>query len=495
MTAYRHIILMLAGVLLLVPLLKAEGSDTLLQNRRDSLWTKWDQQLSQLFFKEGRKVEMAADSILLLHDSLVLSSLDDSLLALKFDSLNAESPIDLRYNEDVGRIVKFYLTKRKSLTSRVLGRMDYYFSIYEPMLDKYNLPLELKYLSIIESALSQQARSWAGASGLWQFMSGTARMYDLDVGVYVDERYDMYKATEAACQHFRDLYNQYGDWLLVLAAYNAGSGNVNRAIRRSGGQTDFWQIRPFLPRETRAYVPSFIAVNYVFQFAGNHYIYPSLETLAWESADTVTIKNELNFDQIAEFLDVDNDILEMLNPGFRRKIIPANDNQYYTINIPGSKIDRFLMYEDSLYVYKTQAQREMEQMLAEKYGPVTEGIHVVKRGQSLGVVASKYGCDVEDLKDWNKLQSTMLHPGQKLVVYAPENVLNGRIAPNGQNSIAVPQQQKDYIYHTVQKGDTLSEIAERYPQTSVRQLKDLNNIYNERKLRLGQKIKIAPSAG
>ncbi|MGM0612490.1 MAG: lytic transglycosylase domain-containing protein, partial [Bacteroidota bacterium] len=246
----------------------ASEKDTINTNR-DSLLLQWEQRVNEKFYKPNDILfDTLADYNSKKIDSLITNSLHDSILKKKFDSINALTPIELTYNEVTDQYVKLYLLKRKVLTSRVLSRMGYYFDIYEEMLDKYNLPLELKYLSIIESALHQEARSWAGASGLWQFMIGTARMYDIDVGMYVDERYDMYKATEAACQHLSDLYARYDDWLLVLAAYNAGSGNINRAIRRAGGEMDFWKIRPFLPRETQAYVPSFIAVNYVFQFAG-----------------------------------------------------------------------------------------------------------------------------------------------------------------------------------------------------------------------------------
>lgn len=462
----------------------------------DSVLQHWDRMVEENF---GHKYEVDVDSFFDYRspvvDSLVRNSLDDSLLALKFDTLNAMSPIDLTYNDVVGNFVHLYLVRRKNLTSGVLSRMGFYFNVYEQMLDKYNLPLELKYLSIIESALKQEARSWAGASGLWQFMSGTARMYDLDVGAYVDERYDMYRATEAAAQHLRDLYKYYNDWLLALAAYNCGSGNVNRAIRRAGGEKDFWKIKRFLPRETQGYVPSFIAVNYVFNYADDHFIKPGLSEIPLLLSDTVVVKDKLRFEQIAEVIDVDEEELEIMNPTFRRGIIPASEHRSYTIYLPRDKVDDFLASEDTIYTYKTKAQREMERRLAEKYGPVTQGVHIVKSGQSLGYIASKYGCDILDLKDWNNLNSNMIHPGDKLIVFAPENVLNGEIAPQAASPTYSSSNGDDYIYHTVRRGDTLSEIAEMYPRTSVREIKRLNNISNERRLRLGQKLKIAPSNG
>ncbi len=461
----------------------------------DSLLVLWDQQINDNFrdfimMEFDSTVDYRSPEI----DSLVRHSINDSILKLKFDTLNASSPIDLVYNEVVADYVRLYLVKRKQLTSSVLSRMGFYFAFYEPMLDKYNLPLELKYLSIIESALNQEARSWAGASGLWQFMSGTARLYDLHVGAYVDERYDMYKATEAACQHLRDLYKMYNDWFLALAAYNAGPGNVNRAIRRAGGATDFWEIKRFLPRETQGYIPAFIAVNYVFRHAGDHYIKPGYADIPMLESDTVLVKRQLRFDQVAEVLGVSKDILELMNPAYRRGIIPASEKRFYTMYLPKNKVPLFLLAERTIYDYKTRAEREMEERLAAKYGPVKQGTHRVLRGQSLGGIASKYGVDVNDIREWNNLSSNMIHPGDELIIFAPERVLEGKVSPVS----SVPttaQVQDDYIYHTVRKGDTLSEIAEQYPNTSVSTIKRLNNIANDRRLKLGQKLRVAPVAG
>ncbi|MFO8054545.1 MAG: LysM peptidoglycan-binding domain-containing protein [Bacteroidales bacterium] len=482
-----------AGILLSPHMVSAHSSPSGADD--DSLITHWERMTEHVF---SAPFPLSYDSTIdyqcTLYDSLVKRSINDSVLTIRFKQLNARSPIDLSYNELVGNYVSLYLEKRKALTSRILTRMKYYFAPFEQMLDKYELPLELKYLAIIESALTQNARSWAGASGLWQFMAPTARMYGLNVDVYVDERYDIHRSTEAAAQHLQDLYNNYNDWLLALAAYNCGSGNLNRAIRRSGGETDFWEIRHLLPRETQAYVPAFIAVNYIFQHAGDHFLQPGFAEIPLLSSDTVSVKNKLRFDQLAEVLDIEKETLQTLNPAYRRGLIPASKEKPYTLYLPENKIPIYLAHEDSLHEYKTQTEREMEKKLAEKYGPVTQGIHRVKRGQSLGSIASKYGCDILDIKDWNNLTSNLIYPGDELIVFAPEKILKGEIKPGDHQKLA-SKETGDHLYHTVQKGDTLSEIAEQYPGASVNSIRQMNNLTNDRNLRLGQKLKISKEAG
>ena len=468
-----------------------------ISTKQDSVIDKWESMVNENFHATNDITDDTLtdykDSNI---DSLVENSIHDSVLSRKFDSLNAITPIALTYNEEIKKYVQLYLMDRKELTSGVLGRKEFYFDKFEQELDKYNLPLELKYLSIIESALKQEARSWAGASGLWQFMVGTARMYDLDVGMYVDERYDMYKATEAACQHLSDLYERYDDWLLALAAYNAGIGNVNRAIRSSGGKMDFWKIKPFLPRETQAYVPSFIAVNYVFKFAHKHHIKPELTKHHFLDADTVVVNNKIRFKQIAEVLDIEEEKIRKLNPGFRKGIVPASEKNKYNVYLPKEKINDFIAAEDTIYDYKTKAERRREKRLQEKYGPVVQGEHMVKKGQSLGYIANRYGCEMSDIKKWNDLNSDLIYPGQKLVIYAAENVLKGKMKPNQQKEKVLNSGHNDnYVYHTIRKGDTLSEIAEQYPRVSVRKIKRLNNISNSRRLQLGKKIRISKNAG
>jgi len=261
--------------------------------------------------------------------------------------MDTQSPFSFRYNEDVRKMIYFYAERRPGMIARALAAKDLYFPLFEEMLDKYQLPLELKYLAIVESALNPRARSRAGAMGLWQFMPATGRLYGLHSNSRVDDRMNPYKATEAACQHFVDLYELYQDWNLVLAAYNAGPGNVNRAIRRADGPKDYWTIRQYLPRETRGYVPAFIAVNYFMRYADAHNIEPKKESsLSYFQTDTVYIRKEISFNQLADWLDMDVHEIEVLNPQYRRKYIPAATSKSRVLTLPIDKIGTFILNQD-----------------------------------------------------------------------------------------------------------------------------------------------------
>ncbi len=261
--------------------------------------------------------------------------------------MDIQSPFSFRYNEDVRKMIYFYAERRPGMISRALATKELYFPLFEEMLDKYQLPMELKYLAIVESALNPRARSRAGAVGLWQFMPATGRLYGLHSNSRIDDRMNPYKATEAACQHFVDLYERYQDWNLVLAAYNAGSGNVNKAIRRAGGPTDYWSIRQYLPRETRAYVPAFIAVNYFMKYAYAHNIEPRKQIqFSYYQTDTIYVQKEISFTQIADWLDLDVNEIIMLNPQYQRNNIPASSTQPLVLTLPLDKIGAFILNEN-----------------------------------------------------------------------------------------------------------------------------------------------------
>jgi membrane-bound lytic murein transglycosylase D len=458
------------------------------------------------------------------YDPNIYSSYDalDSLYAKRLNILNVNSPFKYEYNDDVRRYIDIYVSKKRSLTARMLGLSKIYFPVFEEQLDKYNLPLELKYLAIVESALIPTAKSRAGAAGLWQFMLGTGRMYNLSVSSYVDDRYDPLKSTIAACEHFQDLYAQFHDWALVLAAYNSGAGNVNKAIKRSGGEMDFWKIKPYLPHETQGYVPAFIAVSYVMNYASEHNIYPIEPNMVHLKTDTVMIHKELTFAQLSEYLNVPMEDLILLNPCYKAGVIPAYENKSYALRLPLEYVDNFVTHDSAIYNYKSKNEQLNQEWLViqkkemEKFkktlnkGKYTTGYHTVKKGETLGSIAGIYNCTIKEIKDWNNIQGTTINVGQKLYVYSDKKVknlssnnnttVNKKVTDINKTVVNKPISEnkkttlsKKFIYYTVQKGDTLWSIASKYPGVSVDDIKKANNL-NDAKLQPGQKLKITISS-
>lgn len=274
----------------------------------------------------------------------------DEIIRQRLEIMNTMSPFDFEFNEEVRNYIIFFSGKRRGLISRALSKADFYFPLFEEMLDKYNLPIELKYLSIVESALNPNAKSRAGAVGLWQFMPSTGRMYGLKYNSQIDERRDMWDATEAACRHFADLYAIYNDWNLVLAAYNAGPGNVNKAIRRSDSATGYWEIYNYLPRETRGYVPAFIAVNYVMTYHIQHNISAADNELPFEyqALDTICINKKMSFSEIAKMSNLDMSTIQELNPQYTRKYVPATSVKPMVITLPNAGIASFIRYRNDI---------------------------------------------------------------------------------------------------------------------------------------------------
>lgn len=346
----------------------------------------------------------------------------DSVYNQRIQKLNAGTPIKLTYNQYVKDYIELYAVKKRGLTQRVMGLAQIYFPMFEEHLDKYNMPLELKYLAIVESALNPEARSRVGATGLWQFMYGTGKMYDLGVTSFVDDRRDPIKSTIAACEHMSDLYKMYHDWLLVLAAYNSGAGNVNKAIRRSGGKMDFWQIRPFLPLETRGYVPAFIGVTYVMSYAAEHNLRPVPPRIKHYEIDTVTVKDFLTFNQISENINVPIEELQFLNPSYKSGVIPAIKGSSYVLRLPKKYVPHFVNNEMQLYALNAEKKIQQEQLVSLMKTVTEAEYHKVRKGESLGLLAKKYHCSVTDLKRWNKLRSTQLAIGQRLIV-RPEKTM------------------------------------------------------------------------
>ena len=420
----------------------------------------------------------------------------DSIMNLRMAHLDSLSPISFKYDDEIKKFINLYAVNRRELTSRMMGLSQMYYPLFEEYLDKYNLPLELKHLAVVESALNPRAKSRVGATGLWQFMYATGKIYDLNVTSYTDDRMDPIKSTIAACEYFTFLYKMFGDWNLVLAAYNSGPGNVNKAIRRSGGKRDYWSIRPWLPRETRGYVPAFIAVNYLMNYTSEHNIYPKVAPISYAMTDTIHVTDVVTFSQIAEVLDIDVELVKFLNPTYKKGIIPfiESSDQKFVLRLPADKIGDFLMNDCLVYEHKVE-EAEEELVVEERI------VHTVRRGEYLGAIAARYNCRVSDIRSWNGLRSNSIYPGQKLVVFSSQAAADKHQAKtqtastnNSNSSTTTSSSENGYIYHTIKSGDTLWDIARKYEGSSVDEIRRLNNIGNAYRLKPGTKIKVAKAS-
>lgn len=423
---------------------------------------------------------------------------DDSIYMQRIQALAYETTIPLTFNLHVKSFLELYANRRRQQSSRMLGLSYIYFPMFEEYLSKYNLPLELKYLAMVESALNPTAGSKAGAKGLWQFMRGTGAEYGLKVTTLVDDRYDPDKETEAACQYLQSLYARYEDWLLVLAAYNSGPGTVNKAIIRAGGVKNYWAIWPYLPAETRGYVPAFIAVVYVMNYAPEHNLYPLNPGLLMHGTDTVMVHSRVGFDQINECIGVPMVDLEFFNPQYTKRIIPGTKENPYALRMPTKYTLRFVQLEDSIYSYVSHNQKAQE-VIEEKVEAVSSSfVHVVKKGESLGGIARKYHVTVANLKKWNHLKRETLHVGQRLTIYrsgAPMAQVSKTTKSSSKSSTksskattSKSSSGSTVKTHTVKKGESLSSIATKYGCTTA-DLRKWNNIKGNN-IMVGQKLKI-----
>ena len=345
------------------------------------------------------------------------SVLTTDLLKLRLSTLNNKTPFNLSYNPSLEKVINSYLLYRKRYYPALFARAKYYFPMFEQYLDQYDIPLEMKYLAIVESALRPTIKSRVGATGLWQFMYGTGIQFDLKVSSYVDERQDPVKATIAACKYLSELFTVFGDWDLALAAYNSGPGNVRKAIKRSGGYKNYWNIRPHLPQETASYVPAFYATMYIFEYAEEHNIYSELPKIFNFQTDTIQVKRTISFDQISEKIAIDEDVLAELNPSYKLDIIPFIKDRKYALRLPSNKVIEFLDKEKEIYALADTDDAQREKPLP-KYFEIDRRIrYKVKSGDFLGKIANKFGVRVSDLKRWNSLKTSRLKIGQRLSVY------------------------------------------------------------------------------
>jgi len=424
-----------------------------------------------------------------------------------------EQVIDLSYNPAVLSFIKMYTERKREQVERMIGLSEYYFPMFEQILDKYNLPLELKYLPIIESALDPIATSSAGALGLWQFMYGTAKFLNMEITSFVDERRDPVKSSETAAIYLKKLFGIYNDWHLAIAAYNCGPGNVDRAIKRSGGKTNYWDIYYLLPRETRGYVPLFVAATYVMNFYGDHNLMPRIPAMP-TNVDTIMVNKYLHFDQISATLNIENEHLKALNPMYKRGVIPATDKKPYPVVLPHQKAFEFIEKDTAVFAYERDKYFPNNTLVnpaeksSGKFSPAdidgkTKIVYTVKAGDTVGGISKKYKIREADLTYWNNIRKNMIRTGQKLAIYVPEKNKpktantsvknNDNTQPVAAVTGAVVQDstvKNEYEIYTVKKGDNVGSIAQKYVGVTGDDIVQLNNIRNVRGLAVGQKLKI-----
>ncbi len=403
----------------------------------------------------------------------------------RLSCMQGEMP--LHFNDKVYGFINYFAVRNRDYTKEVIRRSTIYFPIFEAYLKQYNLPEALKYLAIVESGLRPQIISRAGAGGLWQFMPYTGSMFKLHQDWYIDERFDPYKATEAACKYLSSLYAMFGDWELALAAYNSGPGNVRKAIRRSGYKKGFWEIYKYLPRETRSYVPQFVAVAYTMHYAEEYNLLPNAPAFFIES-DTLMIKGYANLKTLAQNLDFCYADFQKLNPNLKRFGIKST-KVAYPVRLPVDKIGEARANRDTLlYLAALNGKKDLE-YLARKSPGSTYGrdkhTYKVKSGDVLGVIANRYNVRVSDVKKWNRLRSNTIRIGQKLTIWTYPNTKIKAAPVAAPVAKHVPVNFNGKKTHTVQPGDTLWDISNMYKGLNIEKIKTLNNLQTDR-LKPGQ---------
>nr|WP_240475142.1 lytic transglycosylase domain-containing protein [Tamlana sedimentorum] len=416
--------------------------------------------------------------------------LSTDTLKARLKELDARTPFNVEYNPSLESVIKSYLKHRRNSIQKLISLSAYYFPMFERELDLYDIPLEVKYLAIVESALKPRARSRVGATGLWQFMFSTGKMYGLDVSSYVDERSDPIKSTEAAAKYLAKLYSIFGDWDLALAAYNSGPGNVSKAIRRSGGYKNYWNIRHNLPRETAGYLPAFLANMYIFEYAEEHGFKKIKPELAYFETDTVRVKEMITLDQVSEVTGTPIEELQFLNPSYKLDIIPFIKDENYTLRLPRDVVGAFVTNEDSIYAFARAEFNKREKPLPQFSNADEKVRYRVKSGDYLGKISRMYGVRVSDIKRWNGLRNNDLSIGQRLTIYPrkPHVSTQQKVVPTTQTKpISGP-----VTIYIVKSGDSLWSISQKFPGVSIQNIKDWNGIGGS-KLKPGMKLKIAKS--
>jgi membrane-bound lytic murein transglycosylase D len=491
----------------------------------DSLWMK---ELTNLDLYNNLSEDIKNINI----DQIVDYELPTALLKERLAAMDAKSPFNIEYNQGLENIIKSFLKNRKKSFERLMGTSEYYFPLFEEALAKQNVPLEIKYLAIVESALNPKAVSKMGATGLWQFMYQTGKQYGLKIDSYVDERSDPLKASEAAAQYMTNMYKIFGDWDLVLASYNSGPGNVAKAIRRSGGQQNYWNIRKNLPKETQGYVPAFLATMYIYEYHKEHGIVPNRAAVKHFATDTIMIKKQMTFKQISDLLDVPVAQLQVLNPSYKLNVIPFYHDQNHYLRLPQEKIAVFASNEAQIYAYtqyesdkrekpfqieKAMAVKDTANYTIQKIALPKTTYYKVRRGDNLSMIASKYDVDVADIKKWNKLKSNALAYGKslKIVIGADlttlkkepktelvpsekissnERIVASEMKANKEEKTKKTTQPETVVsnasaLYVVQKGDNLGSIAKKYDVT-VAEIQEWNHLSNDN-VQLGASLQVA----
>ncbi|WP_418264419.1 LysM peptidoglycan-binding domain-containing protein [Flavobacterium faecale] len=476
----------------------------------DNLWLK---ELTDLDLYN----EMTTDIASIDSSIKVDYELPTDLLKSRLEAMNAKSPFRIQYNENLENVIKSFLKYRRKSYERLMAVSEYYFPLFEETFAKQNIPLEIKYLAIVESALNPKAVSKMGATGLWQFMYQTGKQYELKIDSYVDERSDPLKATQAAAQYMSNMHAIFGDWELVLASYNSGPGNVSKAIRRSGGKQNFWDIREYLPKETQGYVPAFLATMYIYEYHKEHGIKPNRAVLQHFATDTVMIRREMTFKQISDLLDVPMAQLQLLNPSYKLNTIPVYNDAKHFLKLPKDKIAVFVSNEEKIYAY---VQRESENRTGTfqnnraiaatsvsksdsiKLTAANTQYYKVKQGDNLNAIASKYDVSVESLMKWNNLNSSYIAYGDNLKIAVPDSIVKSNksvatskaavaeVKVHKEEAVVHSEEepQDEATYYIVQKGDNLNSIARNH-NVSIADLTSWNGLTTGT-IQLGAKLKV-----
>ena len=419
------------------------------------------------------------DSLLQVHD--YAPDPPDSIIEQRISTLNFD--IEVTYNDKVQRFIDYFVLDNRDYTRKILSRKNAYFPLFEEALARHNMPDNLKYLVIVESGINPVITSPAGALGFWQFMPATGKFYGLDYNYFIDERMDPEKSTEAACKYLKALYGMFGDWELALASYNCGPGNVRKAIRRSGYKKTFWEIYNYLPRETRSYVPQFMAFNYIMNFADEHNLYIEDE-LRLPRHDTIHINQYFNLSEFAKATNLCEENVTVLNPELKRDIVPSSAGKY-VLKVPVQVIPEYKANRDSINKLALQKAEEESNYNA-GCRTCTDGktkiVYRVRSGDVLGTIAQRHGVRVSDLRYWNNLSGNMIRVGQYLKIYTTSTVSSVKVASS-------PGEIPENGIHIVKRGETLWGIARSYEGMTIEKLKDLNNITGSG-LSIGQKLRL-----